>query len=452
MIVIGFQDDIQQKLNNSTKIPTGFLFILCLILALGILSCRKEKDSVSPQIEIIQPYENEGFDVSDTLMVEATVADENKLTSIQVQLTDQEYIPKGQLVNIPVTGNPQHFTVEYPLNSQNLPAGDYYIQVRASDGVNAKLKYRTIKLSAEPQTLTGILLITSPGAGSFVLQQMNPFTQQILPVSSWPHLFSSSALSLQNNQLYVAGKGIGECYALDLEDYTLDFNLVEGGTPSLGYHEKLFAFGDRFYVGLTEGYVKGYNSIGLQQFIATMTAGRKPCLMDTHHGKYLIVAEEQRTGSGSWIASYLLASGTLWSDYKLPDGFEVTSMANLNSDEMLIAGNANGVGRMVVWNVEANALSTPWQAASGKVNAMVQISGSKFVLALDQSLVLFDAIQQTVVNFLPASQIRILCYDADSDVLLAAGSGAVVAYRLSDQTVAWQKTLTDSIHAMHLQY
>gem|GEM_PF-2802296 len=426
---------------------------LVLMLALVVFSqCSKEKDERNPAVEFIKPSEYQVYNDSDTIVVEAKVLDETQLVSVQIQLTDPSYQVKGKLLNIPVGSNPMKFLAEYPLSGLQLTTGDYYLRITASDGENTKYKYRLIKIQSDPPVLRHILLITGSGPGSFALQQLDSSLQPPQVLHSWTHLYASSAVSVANQQLYIAGKGFGECYAFDLEDNTIDFNLPQIGTPSLDYHEQLLALGDRFYLGLTDGYVKGYNTLGAQHFVATMAAGRKPGLMAGHTGQYLVVAEEQRNGTGRWIAAYFLNSGTLWGEYKLPDGMEITGMASVNADEMLLAGNLNGVGRLLVWNVSANAFSTPWIAASGTIQCLQPLPNGQFLLAHEQSVLCYDPVAETAVVCLSKPSITRLRFDEATGTLFGAHQDTLTAWRWPTMSEAWSFPLTAPLLDFHLSY
>lgn len=432
---------------------SGNGFIIPILLGLMTISgCSKEKDEKNPAAEFIKPSEYQVYNASDTILVEAMVSDETQLVSVQVQLTDKDYLVKGKLLNIQVVSNPMQFTVAYPLSGMQISTGDYYLRITASDGVNTKYKYRPIRINANPPVLKEILLITASGPGAFTLQRLDSSLQPPQVLFSWPHLYASSAVSAANQHLYVAGKGFGECYAFDLEDNTIDFNLSQTGTPSVDYHEQLLALGDRFYLGLTEGYVKGYNKLGAQQFIATMGTGRKPGLMMGHNNLYLVTAEQQRNGPGRWIAAYLLNSGTLWGEYKLPDGMEIVGMASMNAGEILLAGNLNGTARLMVWNVSANAFSTPWIAASGSVQSVQPLPNGQFLLAHEQSLLCYDPVAETAVVCLAKPWITRLCFDEASGMLFGAHQDTLTAWHWPSMSAAWSFPLTAPLQDFHLGY
>jgi hypothetical protein len=430
---------------------SGILFIALVLIGM-MMACTKETDDRNPVVEIILPYENQVFAVGDSIRVQGTASDETGLKSIQVTITDLNFIVKDYVANVSVSSNPQHFDFWYTPSNMKLPDGDYYIQIRASDGVNTKYKYRLIRLSGSSPHLTNLVVITRNGDASFALNTLDPSSLGLVQRSNFQHTYAASDISWYAGQLYLLGRGFGECYVMDPGDYSLDFKLYQDGTPSLTYHENMLAGSDRFYIGLTEGYVKGYNKMGIQHFIAEMATGRKPRELAFHRQLFLVVAEEHNFDPGSWIAAYFLNSGDKWTEYRLPEGFEVVSVASLSNDEVIIAGNVNGTGRLLIWNISASAITTAWQATSGGIRDMAGIESGTYLLACDAEIMIFKVVQQSTSSFLSHPGAVRLRIDPATNTLFAGNPDAISAYNLTTKTLAWKKLLPDPMADFHLNY
>ncbi len=425
---------------------------LMVLVSIAFFACRKETDIKNPVIDIWLPSDYQVFTMTDSIRVQGIASDETKLSYIQITLTDRNYLVRDKQISIPVDQNPKPFDVWYTITNEQLEGGDYYIQVRASDGVNTKFRYKPVRLIRDSPVLTSLLIVTRPDANSFALGMTDTLFSAVVPLMQYPHRYSGSAVSQESKQLYLLGRGFGECYAIDLEDYTLDFNLAQTGTPSLDYHEGIMSYGGRFYLGLSEGYVRGYNKLGAQQLLATMATGKKPCAMMVHDQLFLVVAEEQNTGPGSWIASYYLSSGDKHAEYKLPDAFEVTAIQSLNNQEVLLAGNLNGSGRLVLWNPVANVLSTPLQLASHPISDMIKLNANQFLLSVDNEVLLYQTASQTALPYLPHPGATRLRIDPGTGILFVGNPKTLTAYNINTKALVWQQPLQDSLADFHLQY
>jgi len=448
----GYSESILLRQGRVPGIMNIMICAVMLALLLGGISCSKEKDDKNPVVEIELPSENQTFMIGDSIRVKGWASDETALKSVQVTITDMNFIVRDYMANITVSGNPQYFDFWYMPTSLKLPDGDYFLQVRASDGVNTKYKYRQIRLSGNSQVLKSLVVITRTGTVSFSLNTLDPATLGFKQQADYQHTYSGSGISWYAEQLCLLGKGFGECYVLDPEDYTLKFKLQQDGTPSLDYHEKLLAGTDRFYLGLTDGYVKGYNKLGVQQFIAEITPGRRPREMALHRQLFLVVAEEHRSDPGSWIGTYFLSSGNKWTEYRLPEGFEVVSIASVSNDEVLLAGNLNGIGRLIQWNISASAITTAWEAPSGKINDMLSAGGGAFLLACDADIKVFQLPQQSVATLLSHPGAMRLRIDPGTGTLFTGNTNAITAYHLGSGATLWHKTFTGALADFHLNY
>ena len=425
--------------------------ILLLLIILCCWSCRKEADDRTPVVEIWQPADNAIFTVGDSILVAGMASDETALQSLQITLTDDRFIVKDYFLSIQAGSNPLYFSEWYVPTNMQLPDGDYYIQVRATDGVNTKYKYKPIRLTRGSADLKNLLVIISEAPGSFSLNTLDATGQDWQHLETWQHLYAGSGVSEVSEQIYLIGRGFGECYALDMEDYTLDFKLQQAGTPSLFYHENLIAGGHRFYIGLTDGYIHGFNKLGVQQFSASLTEHRKPGLMALHKQEYLIVAERQTAGPGSWIASYFLNTGAKWAEYKLPDGSDVTAITSPDNDRILISLNINDTGRLTEWNIAASSISTPLQLQDGRINDMLPISSTNILLAHDDEILIYNTISQTAMPFLQHQGTIRLRHDPKSQTLFAATTSSISAFNLNTKTMLWQKTIAGALKDFHLR-
>ena len=69
------------------------LYLLPLIYVLFLYGCKKDEDTVAPQIIAIAPSENTHYNTFDTIQVQATITDERELTFVSVDLLNADLIP-----------------------------------------------------------------------------------------------------------------------------------------------------------------------------------------------------------------------------------------------------------------------------------------------------------------------------------------------------------------------
>ncbi|MFO7723048.1 MAG: Ig-like domain-containing protein [Bacteroidales bacterium] len=77
------------------RVPGMMNIMVCagvLTLLLGCISCSKEKDDKNPVVEIELPLENQTFTIGDSIRVKGWASDETALKSVQVTITDMNFI------------------------------------------------------------------------------------------------------------------------------------------------------------------------------------------------------------------------------------------------------------------------------------------------------------------------------------------------------------------------
>jgi hypothetical protein len=118
-------------------------YYISLVLFLLFLSCRKEKDELSPQITWVMPGEFEIYHVFDTIRFEFEARDESKLESIVVDIADEEFRTVLAGVEIQnINANLLQVAREIVIDDIHISSGEYYIRVRISDGENEKVDFR----------------------------------------------------------------------------------------------------------------------------------------------------------------------------------------------------------------------------------------------------------------------------------------------------------------------
>lgn len=419
------------------------------LTAIFFFSCEKDDDIEVPVVEILKPIAQSVYQVYDSIYVDATVKDNSNLSSIQVTLVNKNHIPVDHSVNIGVYSNPQQFNVYYHITNKYLETGDYLLEIRASDGANTKFKYREVRVIGLPKILENVIMIQNDNQGYTVhtFDTLNQISQKAL----FTETYGSSALNNTNEHLYVCSPVFEECYALYTSDFTIDFQLLENGSPDNNYHQLLYSHSDRFYLGLTEGYVKGYDKYGSQLFNANLPTGRVPGEM-LIHDDYLIVAEREENGPERYIVLYHLASGSKWFDYQISDNTNVVKLEVLDNDRILIFGNKNGNGTLMQYNIQNNTGNIISGIPSGMVHDVCKIDSGTFMMAHDNGLLTFNAVNNTTYTFVSPLNVSICKYDPYSKLIFAGHNKDFFVYEYDTKVLRHHANLLNNLLELHIQY
>src|SRR5437016_5657179 len=100
-----------------SKTYSCFLFlVLCFIF-----SCKKKKDDVyGPTVTFITPVPNQFYNVMTAITVNATVKDDNQITSVSINLVDAQGNPAYNSIPVPVSSPSMTINTQYMLDNIHL--------------------------------------------------------------------------------------------------------------------------------------------------------------------------------------------------------------------------------------------------------------------------------------------------------------------------------------------
>ncbi|NTV84808.1 MAG: hypothetical protein HGA23_11005, partial [Bacteroidales bacterium] len=163
----------------------GFLLFFFLFMA----ACNPEKDAMDPVIVFIEPEELAVFMLPDTMEVRVHITDNYSISSVMLNLVDQNKITVVQGMRYYPNTNDVILEHSLILDDKSLETGSYYLQVVADDGTNTKFKYREILIQEIPPEILGYMAVTAPLSFKSTLVRMNPGFETIetldIPETHW---------------------------------------------------------------------------------------------------------------------------------------------------------------------------------------------------------------------------------------------------------------------------
>ncbi len=245
------------------------LTIVSLMAVLLLLSCHKQ-DKQKPIIQITQPTGG-SYRVGDSIRVDVSVSDNEKIKSISLYIIDES----NQRITFPYqydlnTSN-YRISVKYPIDNLYIENGSYYFVVEAKDEVNAAKKYVAIQIGALPKTLEDVLIVESSGTETSIFSIKN--SKQLI------HTFNESYQDFIYNPYakhYMFLNQEGQLKAFDKETFEQKWFADNLKNPIRTYLGKLDYRDNLTYVSTAHNDVRAYNNFGqlVQQFNAVDLEGQ----------------------------------------------------------------------------------------------------------------------------------------------------------------------------------
>jgi hypothetical protein len=236
------------------------LYLFLFVWVFVFCSCKKEGDTFAPQITISKPFENEQFSYSDQVNVVGTVCDDRKLTSIDVNITDEAFVNVASSPTIYPVNSCYDLNVNIPINNSSLLSGNYYVVVTASDGINTSRKFVEIKISAVTKKLNYLLVVSKNG--NQIRMNKIDSTNTVSVVKEITSDYCGSAVSSDAQQFYIAGHYNGDVQVFSTIDWQSMWNIPCIVSPPFPYFEAIEVHDKMLYVSYSSGKFEVYNAAG----------------------------------------------------------------------------------------------------------------------------------------------------------------------------------------------
>lgn len=370
-------------------LPAIFIFLLALS------SCKKDKDVSDPLIVINAPYENQQFNVFDEMTVNAVVSDDRKLEYVMVVLEDQNFIPVLKSYTFTPENSTFELDMSYTLDDIHLPSGDYYLLVKASDGINEKSKFVRVSITAVPKKLQGIFVVES--MTDKVLVQRIDTAGLITTVLTQPPDYAASAVSSDYGLLLLCGKYTEDLTAYDVASLQPVWRVDVINSPPFPYFENMVYDDRKLFVAYHEGRWEYFDLDGfsLRSKVTDQNWIPKDFLVQDD---FLITWQQEISGFNNKLVVYYLNSTEARQDYQID--LEVKKMVNQFADQYLVFGNFLGQGYVQLHDVSNGYLYDPVTLPSGSITSVERISDRDYAIALGNNVLIYDDDAGTVNPFI----------------------------------------------------
>jgi len=400
------------------------LFFSLLIL---FFSCKKDPPADTPTVQISAPAGLQTFNVFDTIMVTAHVADPQGLKTVNVYLANSQSTQVLPIVSPAITSNDMQITVPYILNDIHLASGAYYITIKASNGTNTAVAFQQVNINAAPTRRLAVYAITRSGHNTIVWQ-----IDSQLHVSGSNNIacdFSAADVNSYYQQLYITPLDSGNANAYNVPAFGGAWNIT--GTYSIiPSFTNVYSYGDAAYVSFYnntgDGYINYYNHLGALQTHINDNTGFYPIKTFLWNG-YLFVEEKDKISTSENLVLYYPQSGLGYQQIALPG--PLVGMCGMDNDHVFVFGNTpTGSPYLRQYTISTNNISySPYTLPLAKLLSVAQLSSGTFLVGFNNGIINEYVFTPTLntIQYISAVNATSMRYDAVNSQLVV-GTGKVV--------------------------
>jgi hypothetical protein len=422
-------------------------FTLVLIVAVFLVSCRKDEDTQAPVIEISSPVDGTQFDVGDTIRIVMDVADDVALSDVEIKITDLNLTPVMPTVMLNASGEGGTLRVEYFLDDLSLRSGQYYIHATVHDAArNDDKDFVLVNITEVPLALKGIIAVTTlPG---FVTLHSIDTAWTAYSLGTYPGDFTDMAVNSYWQQVVMTGAVTGMARCISLDGQTPGWTI--NPFPASGaYWGNVLAHDRDWLINYrTDGAIKTltWNNMISAQYNANGSYFFRHFVFS---GTRLFADMVDATGTSRLLGVYQGGGGATQQA-----ALSVDPVALLPRDDnsIYIAGNQSGQGKLLIYDYGNNGTWEPVALPSGKILSATQIDANTLLIAMDNSNIYkftYVPVGVLVWNAVAAQHVR---YDPAEETVITAEGASIRQYDYQQATLIDQIPFADSVRDVELWY
>lgn len=375
-------------------------FLKLLVITIIVFSCRKAKDSKSPEIEIISPAIQSSYLYNQDLPIKISFHDDQQLDVLQIELV-------GTIDNrvfAATTLYPNNASYVYdqniPLNDRYWPEGKMFVRVTASDGFNTSTQIQEFNYGEAPLTIDDEWRIIQSGATYSI------FNLQDQLIFSNNKVYALGGYEPRSGKYWLAHSD-GTCLNRTIND---DFNETTfnlGTTPLTSYYDEER---EQYFIGGANGSIWKWQNGNTQSY---GDADNKRVRQIAATQQHLFAWKEDPVTGQDFINVYFIESGTLMNS--VIAAYDIASIVRFDDELILLAGNQNGTSlfgflqsnsESIMQNyslTEVTPVQHLWPALDGWIWALhdaglirydANLSGMLFASGIEPLKIIIDRVQQ----------------------------------------------------------
>ncbi|MDD4215107.1 MAG: hypothetical protein PHR81_09870 [Bacteroidales bacterium] len=315
-----------------------YTFFLVIFI---LYSCKKNNDTISPQITITIPYENQSFHVFDDIHVMAAICDDRTLEYVSVTVTDVNFVTVLSGGAFYPDNSCYSLNTYIEIDDIMLPSGVYYLLLKAYDGTNETKRFLKIYIHEAEKELQYVLVVTKNNQNIRVhkIDSANHVSQMAAFISD----YTNSCISSDAQQFYIAGKFFGDVNVYEMNEWQLNWNVPCINNPPFPYFVTIETYKDLLYVSFYEGKFQIYNRYG--SIIASrVTDDVEYPVTFFPDGDFLLTYERSYTGMEKHFVMYYVPSFVVYKRILL--SYEIKKIFRADTDYYLLFTNNSGQGKI----------------------------------------------------------------------------------------------------------
>ena len=400
------------------------LMLLCLFF-----SCSKDKDDTKPVINIISPVHLQQINGIDTILILATIIDDQNIESVRVSLRNANDIPVLSTITKTPNSNSYNLNVAYYFDDLHLPSEQYDFAISAYDGENTTTKYVAIDYNESARTREGIFVIGNSGSSSVISTLDNTYVGT--PYSSISGDFIGAAVNSYDQQFIHSSGTMGSLSAIDLISGTGLWNIPILAFPYTG----LLYENQTVYVGDRSGGIQGYDKYGAGNFSVPANSGFYMESAIVHDNTYFVTEQQELSGGDVSLVLHWMTGFNTPVQQAIIDEDIVSIFSLTPNIIVLFTNDIASLGKLIFYDIPNGLTYSPYNINVAEIDDCLEISPGIYLVAEGGNIMTIDANNFTTTPYLTGINASKIWYDEVANELFAANGNNVDIYDYTSKTL-----------------
>jgi len=399
----------------------GILLILILLSFTGgfFSACREQKDEVWPEVVIDSPPANSYYTPGDTILLKAVFSDDVTLSYVKVSLVDAYDNPVIAPVSLTPTTNPYQLNAEMVIDDASLKGGIYNLRFQACDGVNTTSKYVKVNLDELERQLLYSVVVTKEGSNQVRILRSDT-SDAFHSIYLYQGDYAASDVSTAFGMLFFSGKTMTDLQAFSLTENRILWSVPCEQSPTGHWFETLEFGYPWLFTSQYDGYVRGYDRYGVQQFKSQPVANNFAELISTMQD-YVLASLKEYSTDNRQLAVFHVSGGKLL-DLQ-PLNFVPVGFAKAGTNKVFVFGNEGNDGVIAIYDLNESTLAVINRVRGKNIYSVDSMSDNVFYLSAGDELFRYTYLNNSVFPIVPGFENgKITCESLNDKLYVASGN------------------------------
>jgi len=425
-------------------------WLIILLVSVSLCSCSKDKDEQKPTIVVHSPGNLTQVNGLDTLLVSATISDDNIIESVSVSLRNKDDIPVLSSVSKRPKTKTYELNIDYFFDDLQLASGTYDLAITASDGENTKTAYTSILYNETNRVKQGTFIVSnSPSISSISYLDTNYIGSFYVSVSG--DFLGLEVNSAEQELIYASAK-TGSFSSRNLPDKQISWShTIQNPLPSL-YYTSIYNDGQTIYLAKRSGGIFGYHANGNPSFSTPVNSAYFTEEMHIHNDQYFISEERSLTGGANdRLVLYWMYSGSIHQQTALSD--DVKGIFSKDNNTVVLLSNDVALnGKVSFYEISSSFITSPFSLNIGAITDCLEVGVGVYLVVEAGNLTLINVNNFSKTAYIPNVGAEKIWYDDLTGELYVTSGNDLSVYDFSSKALKGSYTHTSEIKDIAFWY